>query len=576
MRASLSRPALPLALALLCAACKPVPETELTAEPRGTHVRFLDGAAESGVSFRHRAGRSAEKLMPEIMGGGVAIADFNRDGAPDLLLINSGELGTPERPYDALNRLYINDGKGRFRDESTAWQLLSTGYGMGAAVGDFDNDGYVDALLTHFAGELQLLRNIDGGGFEDVSIESGLGQDGGWATSAGFFDFDNDGRLDLFVLRYLDFPLASPPQSFRNRILIYPTPLLFDGLSDQLWRNLGDGGFVDISAEAGIAQATGKGLALAIADIDKDGHAEIYVANDTDANQLWTRSESGQLQDIAPLAGAAFDEHGGEQGSMGADFSDIDLDGLADIAVSNFQMEVTSIYRQSSGMLFSEIADRSGVGRRSRQRLGFGLDFFDADNDGLEDLLVANGHIEDNIELNSDSVTFAQTNSLYLNQGNGRLLDITDQAGPALQDQQVSRGLATADLDGDGALDYVVVNNEGDVQLAFNRSAPIGNFVTLWLEGVDANRSAIGTRVVAHIGDRRIERQVMGVQSYLSVSDFRLHLGLADAEAIDRLEVHWPGGDVQIVGPLSHGHHYHLRQGSEPQSYIPGAAAMLP
>jgi enediyne biosynthesis protein E4 len=539
-------------------------------------IDFIDGTEAAGVSFRHIAGRSAHKPMPEVMGGGVAIADFNRDGAPDLLFVNSGALGSVERPPGADNRLYLNDGAGRFTDVTAQWQLPSRGYGMGVAIGDVDNDGYPDVVLTHFDGELILLRNSGGERFVDISAEAGLRSDGRWGTSAGFFDQDNDGWLDLYVVRYLELPLRDAPQSYRNGILTYPTPLLFAGVPDQFWRNQGDGRLIDASAELGIDRIAGKGLALAIGDLDLDGRAEVYVANDTDANQLWTYSGDGRWKDIAALAGSAFDEQGREEGSMGADYSDFDGDGLPDITVSNFQLEVTSIYRQREGMLFTEVSDLVGVGQSSRQRLSFGIDFFDVNNDGNEDLLVANGHIEDNIHLNSDTVSFPQQNSLYLNQGDGRFIDVSDQAGPALRDVQVSRGLASGDLDGDGALDFVIVNNEGGAQIAFNRSPSLGRFVTLWLEGGAANRSAIGARAVAQIGERRIQRQVMGAQSYLSISDFRLHFGLGTADQIDALEIHWPGGEVQQIGPLAHGQHYYIRQGQAPQSYVPGASRIAP
>jgi hypothetical protein len=566
---------------LVLGGCDRGPDVEQAAkqvDPSAAHaggIEFID-ASESGVDFRHVAGRSAHKPMPEIMGSGLAVADVNRDGAPDLLFVNSGALGSHARPAAAANRLYLNDGAGRFSDVTEQWQLPSVGYGMGLAIGDVDNDGWVDVLLTHFDGELLLLRNRGGERFVEISAAAGLRNEGRWGTSAGFLDQDNDGWLDLYLVNYLDLPPQGAPQSFRNSIVTYPTPLLFAGIPDQFWRNQGDGSFVDASRELGIDRVAGKGLALALGDLDLDGWAEVYVANDTDANQLWTRRGDGQWKDIAALAGSAFDEQGREEGSMGADFSDIDGDGLPDITVSNFQLEVTSIYRQRDGLLFTEVADLVGVGQSSRQRLSFGIDFFDIDNDGDEDLLVANGHIEDNIHLNSDTVSFPQQNSLYLNRGDGNFIDISDQAGPALADVQVSRGLASADLDGDGALDFVVSNNEGRAQIALNRSAAIGNFVTLWLEGSTANRSAIGARAVATIGDRRIQRQVMGAQSYLSVSDFRLHFGLGTATQIDALAIHWPGGEVQQLGPLAHGKHYHLRQGQPARDYTPGAAPIAP
>ncbi len=549
----------------------PSPSATATVSAPTTSVRFVDATEVSGVDFKHHAGRSELKLMPEIMGSGVAIADFDRDGAPDIVLANGGNLRAEQRPAHAANRLFLNDGAGRFHDATVAWALPSQGYGMGVAVGDYDNDGFVDLYLTHFDGNDQLLRNT-GAGFVDVTTKVGIESDGMWSTSAGFFDYDRDGRLDLYVTRYLKFSVADAPKTFRNELLVYPTPLLFEPVADRVWRNLGDGRFEDVSAGLGLLAAPGKGLALAIGDLDGNATDEIYVANDTAANQLWLSSHTGPWQDVGAVSGAAFDDQGREEGSMGADYSDYDGDGLLDITVSNFQLEATSIYRQQQPLLFRETADLVGVGLSSRARLSFGIDFFDVDNDGWEDLLVANGHIEDNVHVNSDSVTFAQANSLYLNHGDGRFVDISAQAGAALAVEAVSRGLATADLNGDGALDFVISNNDALAQVAYNQSEA-GNFVMLWLEGTRSNRSAIGARVEARIGERLLQRQVMGAQSYLSVSDFRLHFGLGEAEQIDQLLIHWPSGETQQLTDVAAGSFYHLREGGQLQAFVPGEFA---
>jgi hypothetical protein len=343
---------------------------------------------------------------------------------------------------------------------------------------------------------------------------------------------------------------------------IYSTPIYFNAEPDQLWRNNGDGKFTDVTEEVGLNKS-GNGLALALGDIDKDGDQDVYIANDSDANFLWI-NEGGKFKETAQISGCAYNEIGKEQGSMGVDFSDVDGNNLLDIVVTNFQEEPTALYSQTEPMLFNEISDSIGIGETSRQRLSFGIDFFDADNDGDEDLLVANGHIEDNIDKNSDSIDFAQQNTLYENTGDGKFIDISDSAGDAFQDKQVSRGLAIADFDSDGDLDFVVVNNGGTAQIAFNETADKGNFVGLWLEGNDkANRNAIGTRLVAKIGDKKIERQIMGSQSYLSVSDFRVLFGLGKAEKIDELEIHWLGGEKQTLKDVNAGKYYYLKQGSD-------------
>lgn len=551
------------------AACATGPGTSDTTTDKKTEtkIRFSDGTEASGVRFLHQPTRTAEKWLPETMGSGVAIADFDRDGAPDIVFVNSGAVWQKDRPAGAGNQLYLNDGRGIFRDATAEWNLPSTGYGMGAAVGDFDNDGRLDLFLTSFDGDNRLLRNT-GSAFEDVTAASGIRSDGKWATSAGFADFDGDGDLDLFLVRYVEYDQDSP-RSFRNRMLTYDSPIGLDATPDQLWRNDGGGKFTDVTRQAGITDENGKGLALALGDIDLDGDVDAYVANDTTPNALWINDGSGKFVDIAPRAGVAYSEAGKELGNMGADFSDVDDNSFLDIVVPNFQGENTSVYSQGQPLLFAEISDSIGVGQSSRSRLKFGVDFFDADNDGDEDLLVANGHIEDNIELNSSTITFAQQNSLYENIGSGKFSDISDAAGNALIDVQASRGLATADFDGDGDLDFVITNNGGTAQIGINETTDKGNFVMLWLEG-EKNRSAIGARLVAKIGGRTIERQVMGSQSYLSISDLRVHFGLGPATQIDELTIHWPGGNKQGIAAIEGGKFYFIRENDLPVVFVPG------
>lgn len=535
-----------------------------------TLLRFVDGTSTSGLAFQHQPFRTEQRLTPEIMGSGVALADFNRDGAVDIVLVNSGRLdGT--RPAGSENRLFLNLGDGRFEDRTTQWRLPSSGYGMGVATGDFDNDGRVDLYLTNFGAADVLLRN-EGDHFVDVTRSAGLGRDTAWSSSAGFFDLENDGDLDLWVVRYLDYEPEAALPCFLNRLRVYCSPVRDRGLADQLFLNDGNGTFSDVSDRIGGRGALRKGLALLLADIDVDGDMDVYVANDLTPNELWLADGAGRFEEIGLAAGAAVDEFGSELAGMGVDLSDVDSSGLPDLAVSNFQDETTSIYLQAPRALFREVSDAIGVGMTARARLSFGIDFLDADNDGDEDLLVANGHLHDNLGVVYRSTTFEQSNTLYESIGPARFRDVTEAAGDAFSVRQVSRGLATGDLDGDGDLDFVVSNNGGPAQIGRNESVGMGNFVSLWLEGKRANRSAIGARVEARIGARALVRQIYGSSSYLSMNDPRVHLGLGDAEQIDELVIHWPGGSTQAVSSLEAGRHYRIVEGSRPTIYRPGTS----
>ncbi len=539
------------------------PETRLRFEP----------AENTGLEFLHVAGRSPELYMPEILGGGLLIADFNRDAAPDVLFVNSGQtLGLKQRKPMA-HCLFVNNGNGTFIDQTAAWKLGNAGYGMGGAVGDFDNDGWTDLYLTTFDGHDKLLRNT-GDSFQDVTDPSGLPRDSGWSTSAGFFDMDDDGDLDLYVVKYVDYSLESAIPCFFQGVHIHCTPVMFAAEADRLYRNDGDGKFTDVSESAGIPTG-GKGLALAIGDVDSDGDSDLYVANDTTPNFLLINDGQGKFEEKAGLLGVGYSSFGKEEAGMGADFFDVNDDGLVDIVCANFQGETTSVYIQQPQGYFFEQSDELGVGKTARQRLSFGLDFFDADNDGDEDLLVANGHIYIDAGKFSKGTGFGQKNTLY-EQRDRRLLDVTESAGTALQTEQPSRGLATGDLDNDGDLDFVVVNNDTKAEVALNVSQDLGNFVSLWLEGTEGNRSAIGAVVSAKMGDRTITRAVLGASSYLSACDHRVHLGLGTANQIDELIVRWPGGKEQSVSDLPANTHYHWIEGQDPVAVQPGQNVIAP
>lgn len=544
-----------------------------TSEGPATALRFVDGTSDAGIDARHEPGYTAERYAPEIMGPGVAVLDANRDGAPDLYVVDSGDVTGGPRPAGAGDALLINDGTGRFEDRTAAWGVESRSYGLGAAAGDYDGDGWTDLFLTTYGAGDRLLRNT-GSALVDVTEQAGIADDGAWSSSAGFLDIENDGDLDLWILRYTDYRIDDALRCYANGTHVYCTPEMFAGAPSRLLRNEGDGTFTDVTAAAGLAETALRSLALAVGDVDQDGDADVYVANDLDRNELWLSDGAGGFEEVGRLKGVAYGNGGLEQAGMGADLGDVDGDGRFDLVVPNFQGETTNVYRQGDGLLFTDISDRVGIGEAARARLGFGVEFLDADSDGDEDLLVANGHLYDNAASFMGDITFGQANSLYENLGGGTFRYASPDAGPALADAQVSRGLATADLDGDGDVDYVVANNGGTLQVGRNES-PQGAFVGLWLEGRAANRSAIGAWVEAEAGGRRMVRSVGGASSYLSASDPRLLIGLGDADRVD-LVVHWPGGAPQPVRGVEAGGWYRIVQGEPPVRFVPGEAVLSP
>ncbi|MCO4770626.1 MAG: CRTAC1 family protein [Deltaproteobacteria bacterium] len=549
------------------------PSTEATATTLQTDgvLEFEDVATASGLTWSHHGGRNAAKWLPETMGGGVALLDANRDGAVDVLVVESGSLVGARSP-DGGTRLYLGDGRGSFEDVTAAWGLTTEGFGMGVAAGDIDGDGWTDVYLTSFAGGDRLLRNDGGTRFVDVTASWGIAPEG-WSTSAAFLDMDGDGDLDLYVTRYIDYSLTSALKCWFRKTHIYCTPALYDASPDRLYRNDGNT-FTDVSEASGIASHRAKGLALSTGDLDKDGDVDIYVANDISRNLMLMNDGAGQFEEEGLLAGVAYSELGREEASMGVSITDANADGHWDLAVTNFQAEPTGLYMGRGQAQFREQSDRLGIGATSRARLSFGIEFFDADNDGDDELVTANGHITDNVADYKDGVVSDQLNSLYLNDG-GQFTDVSAESGTAFATRGVSRGLATGDLDSDGGVDLVIVNNEGPLVVAANRTKERGHWLSLWLEGVTSNRSAIGAVVTARIGEAVLVREVRGGSSYLAVSDRRVHLGLGDATNAS-LSVRWPDGSEQEFEGVASDRHLRLVQGGELVPYTPGKEQIAP
>ncbi len=522
-----------------------------------TRIRFVPWS-DSGLEFEHVAGRSDEKFMPETMGGGVLVADFNRDQAPDVLFLNSGRMAAADNVIPSPHRLFINRGGGKFEDQTSRWNVKNAGYGMGGAVGDFDNDGLPDLYLTTYGGNDRLLRNT-GAMFVDVTQDSKIQPEKSWSTSAAFFDMENDGDLDLYVVKYVDFGAETMLPTFMQGYKTFCTPLMYNAEPDRLLRNNGDGTFTDVSETAGIP-AVGKGLAVTAGDIDCDGDVDLYVANDSTANFLLINDGNGEFVDKASLLGVGHSSFGQEEAGMGTDFSDVNQDGLPDIVCTNFQGESTSVYLQHNGY-FTEESDGLGVGQTARRRLSFGVDFFDADNDGDEDLFVANGHIDLDVGEYLTGVSFAQQNTIY-ELRDGYFVDVTSSSGSGMQSKQPSRGMATADLDGDGDLDVIVVGNNSKAEVLQNVGQELGNFLRLWLTAGNG-RSVTGARIELVQDSTKMVRELLGGSSYLSASEATVHFGLGRSTKVGRMTILWPNGTQQEFNGMTPGC-YGIEQGQVP------------
>ena len=566
-----------LALACVAVACrgpeeKKRPAARTPPPPPAPVLRFEDRTVAVGVRFLHVNGARGQKWMPETMGGGVGVLDYDGDGRPDLVFVSGAFWpGDPRASTQKTSLvLYRNEGNGpdgvpRFRDVTREAGLQKVFYGMGVAVGDYDNDGRDDLYVTALGGNF-LFHNL-GGRFEEVAARAGV-KDSGWGTSAVWLDFDGDGLLDLFVCRYVDWsPKTDLFCTLDGHTKSYCTPERYPGVSSHLYRNRGNGRFEDVTKKAGLWNENQKALGAAAWDFNGDGKPDLFVANDTAPNNLYRNRGNGTFEDVAVEAGVAVDEAGRSRGAMGGAWGDTRNGRGTTLAVGNFSNELKSLYWTDRGEVFLDESPRSGVGARSLLSLTFGLFFFDADLDGRLDLLLANGHVEPTVQQVQKNVTYRQAPVLFHNSGDNRFAAAS--AGD-LDAPLVARGAVYADLDGDGDLDVVLVENGGPAHVFLNRLDQPGRSVRIWLVGSGkSNRDAIGARVTAKIGGQSLTQQVRGGESYLSAPEKTLTFGLGSAARIDSLEIRWPDGAAQSLGPIAGGSRLRIEEPSAP-SAAPG------
>lgn len=517
-------------------------------------------AAQLGLSFRHFNGMSGKFYFHEILGAGAALFDCDNDGDLDLYLVQGVMLNgdtalSPSAPNEPPHdRLYRNDlaeqangtARLRFTDITEASGIDEHDYGMGAATGDIDNDGFVDLYVTNF-GANRLWHNEGNCTFKDWTTRAGVG-DSRWSVSAAFFDYDRDGWLDLFVGNYVNFTLANhrpcyAPTSAQD----YCSPQIYEPLQNRLYRNRGDGTFQDMTVQAGVSRESGGALGVITADLNGDGWADIYVANDGRPNQLWVNQQDGTFQDEALLAGAAVNMHGAAEGSMGVDAADFDGDGDEDLFMTHISDETNTIYVNDGQGWFQDQSAQAGLGAPSQGYTAFGTAWIDYDNDGWLDLFVANGEVKiiPALARRGDPYPLHQPNQLLRNIGNGRFTEVTEQAGKALKLSEVSRGAAFGDLDNDGDVDIVVTNNNGSARLLINNLGNHSHWLGLRLM-TRAGRDALGARVVVNRpSSPPLWRRMRTDGSYASANDPRVLVGLGSRAEITSVQVHWPSGATE-------------------------------
>ena len=508
-------------------------------------VQFSDVTEAAGIRFRHYKGETGKRYLPETMGSGVAVLDFDQDGWMDLFFVNGWRLegGTPEGVGSVL---YRNRGDGTFDDVTREAGLEVRAYGMGAAAGDYDNDGFPDLYVT-ILGLNRLYRNNGDGTFSNVSVDAGVG-DPSWGASAAWLDADNDGKLDLFVTNYVRW---SPAQDqwcgYGPGVKHYCTPEIFTGDTSRLFRNLGGGRFRDVTREAGLFNPSGKALGVALWDFDGNGLMDLVVAEDTQPDKIYLNRGDFRFEEVGTRNGFGFSESGQARAGMGVDVADAENDGRGVVAVTNFSYEGIGFYRWGSSLNFIDQAVPAGIGQPSLLTLGFGLLFLDYDLDGWQDLLAVNGHIDDLVETVQTRLTYRQRPLLFRNRRDGRFLPMGGEAGPALEQAYAGRGAAAIDYDNDGDLDLVVTENGGPAHLLRNQGGNRNHWLQIRLAGSASNRDGIGALVTVKSGSTTQRRYRRSGSSYLSESDPRLTFGLGDATRADRLEVRWPGGAVQVL-----------------------------
>ncbi len=509
-------------------------------------ITFSDVTSRTGITFKHTDGSSGNRYLMETVSAGLALFDYDNDGDVDIYFLNGSALKGAKFKTPPTNALYRNDGGFKFTDVTKQAGVGDTGYGLGVAVADYDNDGDKDIYINNHGPNI-LYRNNGDGTFSDVTRQAGVGNGSQTAGGTCFLDMDKDGDLDLFVSNYIVFTYETHVTRKMDGFDTYVGPTSYPSTTDNMYRNNGDGTFTDVSKESGIGVRAGAGMGTICCDYDNDGDTDIFVANDISVgNFLFKNDGTGKFEEIALMAGVAYDFHGDEQGSMGVDAGDYDNDGLFDLYVTSYQAQSATLYRNLGDDMFEDVTRKTGAGAETVTAVTWGNGFVDFDNDGDRDIFVACGHLLDNIDLFDDSTSYFIPNVLLMNNGDGRFINVSEQGGDGMKVKLSSRGAAFDDLDNDGDVDIVILNSRREPTVLRNDSNPKGHWLQIRLRGVKTNRDGVGACVKVTAGDLVLIDEIHSGRSYQSHYGDRLYFGLGSHERVDRVEVKWIGGGVDV------------------------------
>ncbi len=529
-----------------------------TGQAQQTH--FRDITAQAGIHFTHNNGAFGKKWLPETMGPGCAFIDYDNDGYPDIVLINGSDFpGHPHAGATTL-KLYHNNGNGTFTDVTRKAGLAVPMFGLGVAVGDYDNDGFDDLFVTAL-GQSHLFHNNGNGTFTDVTKAAGMWGPSEFSTSAAWVDYDRDGKLDLVVANYVQWTEQTDLYcTLDGTHKSYCTPESYKGTSVRLWRNLGAGKFENATQKAGLGDPTSKSLGIAVLDYNGDGWPDLVIANDTQPNKLYLNKKDGTFEERGVAAGIGFSEDGIARAGMGADAADYDRSGHPSLIISNFANQMVSLYHNEGNGLFVDEAPQSEVGRATLVTLGFGCFFFDYDNDGWQDIFVADGHIEDQIERVQKRVSYAEPPHLFRNLGGGKFSEVTAQMGSGFAAPKVARAAAYGDIDNDGFLDILLTTNAGPAYL-FHNEGGTNHSLRVKLQGTKSNRDGIGAIVRVTAGSDKQWKMLRSGSSYLAQSELMLTFGLGVQTKAESVEIQWPSGQADKLSNINVGQTVTVQEG---------------